>query len=62
MGDAEIDGLFDLAQTNGVMPIVRRTARFNQHRNLIVSLLKHAPARRLLVKEFASRVVVSALG
>jgi len=62
MGDADIDGLFDLAQTNGVMPIVRRTARFNQHRNLIVSLLKHAPARRLLVKEFASRVVVSALG
>ena len=62
MGDAEIDGLFDLAQTNGVMPIVRRTARFNQHRNLIVSLLKHPPARRLLVKELASRVGVSALG
>ncbi len=62
MGDDEIDGLFHLAQTNGVMPIVRRTARFNQHRNLIVSLLKHPPARRLLVKELASRVVVSALG
>lgn len=62
MDDDEIDALFDLAQTNGVMPIVRRTARFNQHRNLIVSLLKHPPARRLLVKEFASRVVVSAFG
>jgi len=62
MDDDEIDALFDLAQTNGVMPIVRRTARFNQHRDLIVSLLKHPPARRLLVKEFASRVVVSAFG
>ena len=60
--DDEIDALFDLAQTDGVMPIVRRTARFNQHRDLIVSLLKHPPARRLLVKEFASRVVVSAFG
>jgi geranylgeranyl reductase family protein len=61
MDDTEIDALFDLAQTNGVMPIVRRTARFNQHRDLIVSLLKHPPARRLLVKELASRVVVAAL-
>jgi geranylgeranyl reductase family protein len=61
MDDAQIDALFDLAQTNGVMPIVRRTARFNQHRDLIVSLLKHPPARRLLVKELASRVAVAAL-
>jgi len=61
MDDADIDALFDLAQTNGVMPIVRRTARFNQHRDLIVSLLKHPPARRLLFKELASRSVVSAL-
>jgi geranylgeranyl reductase family protein len=62
MDDAGIDALFDLARTNGVMPIVRRTARFNQHRDLIVSLLKHPPARRLLVKELAARVVVSAIG
>ncbi|HUR33929.1 MAG TPA: NAD(P)/FAD-dependent oxidoreductase [Vicinamibacterales bacterium] len=60
MDDEDIDGLFDLAQTNGVMPIVRRTARFNQHRDLIVSLLKHPPARRLLFKEIASRAVSSA--
>jgi flavin-dependent dehydrogenase len=62
MDDEEIDGLFDLAQTNGVMPIVRRTARFNQHRNLIVSLLKHPPARRLLFKELGSRAVTAAFG
>ncbi len=50
LSDAEIDGLFDLAQTDGIMPIVRRTAQFNRHRNLIVSLLNHPPARRLLLQ------------
>lgn len=55
LGDEEIDALFDLAQTNGIMPIVRRTARFNQHRGLIVSLLKHPPVRRLLFKELVTR-------
>jgi len=61
MDDTEIDALFDLAQTNGVMPIVRRTARFNQHRDLILSLLKHPPARRLLFKELVSRAAVFSL-
>jgi digeranylgeranylglycerophospholipid reductase len=52
MSDAEIDSLFDLALTDGVMPIVRRTAQFNRHRNLIVALFKHAPARRVLFRRF----------
>ena len=50
MSDAEIDSLFDLALTDGVMPIVRRTAQFNRHRHLIVALFKHAPARRVLFR------------
>jgi digeranylgeranylglycerophospholipid reductase len=50
MSDSEIDSLFDLALTDGVMPIVRRTAKFNRHRNLIVALFKHAPARRVLFR------------
>jgi digeranylgeranylglycerophospholipid reductase len=61
LDDDDIDALFDLAQTNGIMPIVRRTARFNQHRDLIISLLKHPPARRLLFKELASRTAAFAL-
>lgn len=61
MEDAEIDALFDLAQTNGVMPIVRRTARFNQHRDLILSLLKHPPARRLLFRELVTRAAAFSL-
>ncbi|HEX7941257.1 MAG TPA: hypothetical protein VF488_05605, partial [Gemmatimonadaceae bacterium] len=50
LGDDDIDALFELAQTDGVMPIVRRTAQFNRHRHLIVSLLNHPPARRLLMR------------
>lgn len=61
LDDADIDALFDLARTNGVMPIVRRTARFNQHRDLIVSLLKHSPVRRLLFKQLVTRTAAVAL-
>ena len=48
--DSEIDSFFELARTNGVMPLVRQTARFNQHRHLIAELFRHAPARRLLFR------------
>ncbi len=47
MSDADIEDLFELARTDGVMPIVRRTASFNRHRKLIVELLKHPPVRQL---------------
>lgn len=49
MTDADIDSLFELARTDGIMPIVRRTASFNRHRDLIVALLRHPPVRRALV-------------
>ena len=42
------------ARTDGIMPIVRQTARFNQHRNLIVSLFKHPPARRILFRRLTA--------
>jgi digeranylgeranylglycerophospholipid reductase len=48
--DQEIDVLFELAQTDGIMPIVRRTAHFNRHRNLIAALFRHPPARRVLFR------------
>jgi digeranylgeranylglycerophospholipid reductase len=53
MSDAEIDMLFELARTDGIMPIVRRTARFNQHRDLILSLFKHPPVRQILFRRIA---------
>jgi len=48
--DPDINGLFDLARTDGIMPLMRQTAAFNHHREFIVALLKHPPARRLLFK------------
>jgi digeranylgeranylglycerophospholipid reductase len=54
--DREIDALFELAHTDGIMPIVRRTAQFNRHRNLITALFKHPPARRVFFRRFAGAV------
>jgi len=50
LSDDEIEDLFELARTDGVMPIVRRTATFNRHRTLILSLLSHPPLRRVLMR------------
>jgi flavin-dependent dehydrogenase len=50
LSDKAIDSFFELARTDGVMPIVRATARFNQHRPLIRALFKHPPARRILFR------------
>lgn len=50
LSDTDIDCFFELAQSDGIMPLVRRTARFNQHREFIVALLRHPPARRVLFR------------
>ena len=50
LSDQAIDGFFELAHTDGIMPIVRATARFNEHRPLIRALFKHPPARRILFR------------
>jgi digeranylgeranylglycerophospholipid reductase len=50
LNDQEIDTLFDLARTDGIMPIVRKTAQFNHHRHLIRALLRHPPARKILFR------------
>jgi geranylgeranyl reductase family protein len=56
LSDGEIDALFTLAQTDGILPIVRRTARFNEHRRLIVALLRYAPSRQILLRRLATLV------
>jgi digeranylgeranylglycerophospholipid reductase len=56
LSDDEIESLFELAQTDGIMPIVRRTAQFNRHRTLIAALFKHPPARRVLFRRLAGAV------
>lgn len=57
LSDAEIDALFDLVATDGIMPIVRRSATFNRHRAFILDLLKHPPARRLLLRRVVGGVL-----
>jgi geranylgeranyl reductase family protein len=52
MPDEDIESLFELARTDGVMPIIRRTASFNRHRKLIVALLNHPPARQMFFRSF----------
>ena len=54
MRDTDIDALFHLANTDGILPIVRKTARFNTHRDFILALLRHQPARRALFGRLAS--------
>jgi digeranylgeranylglycerophospholipid reductase len=54
MRDSDIDALFTLAITDGILPLVRQTARFNRHRDFILALLRHQPARRALFGRLAS--------
>ena len=54
MRDTDIDALFTLAATDGILPLVRQTARFNRHRDFILALLRHQPARRALFGRLAS--------
>ena len=54
MRDTDIDALFRLANTDGILPLVRQTARFNRHRDFILALLRHQPARRALFGRLAS--------
>ena len=60
LSDEQIEAFFELARTDGVMPIVRRTARFNQHRDLIVALLRHPPARAVLFGRLRGRAAAPA--
>lgn len=56
MRDRDIDALFDLVHTDGILPLVREKARFNRHRDFILALLRHQPARRALFGRLASSV------
>ncbi|MGE0450089.1 MAG: geranylgeranyl reductase family protein [Vicinamibacterales bacterium] len=48
LSDESMDELIDLVRTDGIMQIVRRTVAFNRHRRMIMSLLVHPAARRIL--------------
>jgi geranylgeranyl reductase family protein len=56
LDDREIDALFELALTDGIMPIVQRTARFNRHRDLVIALFKHPPVRQIFYRHLAAMI------
>jgi len=62
LSDAEIDALFELARTDGILPIVRRTARFNEHRGFVLALFKYPPARQILLRRVANLGQVGLVG
>ena len=53
LGDNDINELFDLVHTGGLAQLIRRVARFNQHRELITELVKYPPSRRILFRRMA---------
>jgi digeranylgeranylglycerophospholipid reductase len=54
MDDDAIDALFDLARTDGVLPLVRRYAAFNRHRHFIKALFRHQPARQVFRRQLVA--------
>jgi digeranylgeranylglycerophospholipid reductase len=48
----DLDALVELAVTDGVMPIVRAAARFNWHRELILTSFKHPGVLKILTNRF----------
>jgi digeranylgeranylglycerophospholipid reductase len=49
-----VDALLDLAAVDGIVPLLRRTANFNWHRETALALLRHPGFRRILLNSLWS--------
>jgi len=58
----DLDALVRLAITDGVMPVVRAAARFNWHRNAILSVLRHPGVVQVLSRRLAPGWFVPTVG
>ncbi len=47
---ADLDALTRLGMTDGVMPLIRATARFNWHRDLILETLRHPAVLQIVLR------------
>jgi flavin-dependent dehydrogenase len=54
---SDIDALTALAISDGVMPIISRTARFNRHRDLIRQTLRHPGVLQIVARRLLAAVV-----
>lgn len=48
--DSQIEKIFQIAQNNGVIPMIREKGNFDWHSDLVISLLKHLPFSKFLNK------------
>ena len=53
--DADIEQLFQLASTDGLIPLIRQTVQFNEHRDLVAALLKYPATRKILFRKLLGR-------
>jgi len=54
--DEELESIFDLWATDGLMPLIRKSATLNHHRKLISSMTKYPPMRKILFRNAISRL------
>jgi len=47
--NSAVDALLDLAATDGIVPLLRRTANFNWHRTAALALLRNPGFRRIVL-------------
>jgi flavin-dependent dehydrogenase len=55
----DLDALTELALTDGLIPIVRETARFNWHRELILRSLRHPGVLRIVLRRLVGSLAGS---
>jgi hypothetical protein len=55
--DADIEDLVELARTDGLLPLVRKTARFNEYREFISALMAHPDVRKILFRRLTASII-----
>ncbi|MBN1570161.1 MAG: NAD(P)/FAD-dependent oxidoreductase [Acidobacteria bacterium] len=49
--DDEVESIFDLWLTDGLMPLIRKTVAFNHHRKLIAAMIRYPAMRKILFRK-----------
>jgi digeranylgeranylglycerophospholipid reductase len=51
LSDDEVETIFDLWVTDGLMPLIRKTVAFNHHRKLIAAMVRYPAMRKILFRK-----------
>jgi flavin-dependent dehydrogenase len=57
LSDSQIESLFHIAQTDGIIPMIKAKGNFDWHSDLILSLLKRIPYWQILMGQFKGIVM-----